>query len=118
LAAARMVVRVLSVVVMPALAMLTVCCSITCVQHSNMQQQGLSRGRLGGHQLGRTAACRVQGAANISLGAQQLQEWRLCLAASTSLQNACHTLALPAPLTLVFSIMAPEPVWAVGVKDI
>jgi hypothetical protein len=30
LAAARMVVRVLSVVVMPALAMLTVCCSITC----------------------------------------------------------------------------------------
>lgn len=30
LAAARMVVRVLSVVVIPALAMLTVCCSITC----------------------------------------------------------------------------------------
>jgi hypothetical protein len=36
LAAARMVVRVLSVVVMPALAMLTVCCSITCAA-SNLQ---------------------------------------------------------------------------------
>jgi hypothetical protein len=32
LAAARMVVRVLRVVVIPALAMLTVCCSITCVR--------------------------------------------------------------------------------------
>ena len=55
LAAARMVVRVLSVVVMPALAMLTVCCSITCVRswagyssacgHSTLSAKVQQRGR-------------------------------------------------------------------------
>jgi hypothetical protein len=35
-----MVVRVLSVVVMPALAMLTVCCSITCAAHSTELHNG------------------------------------------------------------------------------
>jgi hypothetical protein len=45
LAAARMVVRVLSVVVIPALAMLTVCCSITCTESNNAQQHEVANSR-------------------------------------------------------------------------
>ena len=52
LAAARMAVRVLRVVVIPALAMLTVCCSITCTAKPGQSNMSIPFVLVLGHVLG------------------------------------------------------------------